>query len=187
SADDEALGDRDGNAAGAQVKKLVFVDLSGGGAVGATHVVSENFKAGHRVRFRIVAQEKIADLLIGVGEMGVRLDPDKTAEGGAGAGVERVFVKKITRGMRRYVILQCAGIKLLSIVRDRNRKEVAASAFPDEAAEALEARIFSAKMQIQAHGRRVVIDNCRVHLQSDDVASPVLRADVSHFRAWAGN
>jgi len=79
----------------------------------------ENFKAGHRVRFRIVAQEKIADLLIGVGEMGVRLDPDKTAERGAGAIVERVFVKKIAGGMRRYVILQCAGIKLLSAVCDR--------------------------------------------------------------------
>jgi len=155
--------------------------------VSATDVVGENFKAGHRVRFGIVAQEKIADLLIGVGEMGVRLDPDKTAEGGAGAIVERVFVKKIAGGMRRYVILQCAGIELLSAVRDRNRKEVTASALAAEPAETLEARISSAKMQIQAHGRRVVIYDCRVHLQGHDVASPVLRADVSYFRARAGN
>src|SRR5947208_9311415 len=119
--------------------------------------------------------------------MGVRLDPDKTAEGGVGAIVERVFVKKIASGMWRYVILQCAGIEFLSIVRDRNRKEVAASAFPDEAAEALEARIFSAKMQIQAHGRRVMIYDCRVHLKGVDVGSAVLVALVSHFRAGAGN
>src|SRR5436190_8989679 len=187
SADDEALRDGDGNAAGTEVKKFVFVDLARGGAVSATDVVCENFEAGHRVRFGIITQEKIADLLISVGKMGVRLDPDKTAEGGAGAIVERVFVKEIAGGMRRYVILQCARIKLLGAVCDRNREQVAASAFAAEPAETLEARIFSAKMQIQAHGRRVVIYDCRVHLQGDDVGSPVLRAYVSHFRTWAGN
>ena len=55
TADDEALGDRDWNAAAAEVEEFVFVDLTGGGAVGATDVVGQNFEAGHRVRFGIVA------------------------------------------------------------------------------------------------------------------------------------
>jgi hypothetical protein len=53
--DQEALGDFCGNAAGAQIEELVFVNLAGGGAVGATDVVGENFEAGHGVRFGIVA------------------------------------------------------------------------------------------------------------------------------------
>src|SRR5438046_3971000 len=114
-------------------------------------------------------------------------DPDEAAECAADAVIESVFIKEIARGVRGDVILQCARIKLLSAVCDRNSEQVAASAFADETAETFEARIFSAKMQIQAHGRRVVIYDCRVHLQSHDVAPPVLRAYVSHFRARAGN
>ena len=45
--DEEALGDLCWNAARAQIKQLVFVDLAGGCAVGATDVVGENFEAGH--------------------------------------------------------------------------------------------------------------------------------------------
>ena len=119
--------------------------------------------------------------------MGVRLDADKAAESGAGAIVERVFVKKIAGGMRRDVILQRARIEFLSSARDGDCEEIAASAFADETAETFEARISSAKVQIEAHGRRVVIYDCRVHLQRDDVASPILRAHISHFRARAGD
>src|SRR6266446_2908304 len=100
STNNETLRDWNGNAAGTEVKKLVFVDLAGGGTVGATDVVGENFEAGHRVRFGVVAQEKVAHLLIGVGEMRVRLDPDEAAKGAAGATVECVFVKQIAGSMR---------------------------------------------------------------------------------------
>jgi len=55
TANDETLRDWNGNAAGTQVKKLVFVDLAGGGAVGATDVVGENFEAGHGVGFGVIA------------------------------------------------------------------------------------------------------------------------------------
>jgi hypothetical protein len=44
---DEALGDVDRNAAGAEIEEFVFVDLARGGAVRATDVVSQNFEAGH--------------------------------------------------------------------------------------------------------------------------------------------
>ena len=45
--DDEALRDADRNAPGAEIEEFVFVDLAGGGAVGATDVVGQNFEAGH--------------------------------------------------------------------------------------------------------------------------------------------
>jgi hypothetical protein len=47
SSHNETLGDRNWNTAGAQVEKLVFVDLPGSRPVGATDVVGENFEAGH--------------------------------------------------------------------------------------------------------------------------------------------
>ena len=47
SGDEEALGDFCGNAASAQIKKFVFVDLTGGRAVGAADVVSEDFETWH--------------------------------------------------------------------------------------------------------------------------------------------
>ena len=45
--DDETLGNWDGNTARAQIKEFVFVDLTGGCAVGATDIVGEDFEAGH--------------------------------------------------------------------------------------------------------------------------------------------
>ena len=45
--DDETLGNWNGNAAGAEIKHFVFVDLAGGGAVGATNVIGQNFETRH--------------------------------------------------------------------------------------------------------------------------------------------
>ena len=89
--------------------------------------------------------------------------------------------------MWRDVILQRARVEFLSSARDGDCEQIAASAFAGEPAETFEAGIFSAEVQIETHGRSIVIDDCRVHLQRDDVASPVLRADVSHFRARTGD
>src|SRR5438067_13737775 len=119
--------------------------------------------------------------------MGMPFYPNQTAENGASAIVERVFIKEIARGVRRDVVLQCARIKFLSAVCDRNSEQVAASAFADETAEAFKARIFCANVQIQAHCGGVVIDGCGVHLQGDNVSPPVLCAYVSYLRARAGN
>ena len=47
ASDDEALGDRNGNPAGAKIKHFVFVDLARSGAVGTTDVVGQNFQARH--------------------------------------------------------------------------------------------------------------------------------------------
>jgi hypothetical protein len=51
----ETLGDRNGNAAGAQVQELVLVDLPRRRTMGATDVVGENFETRHRIGFCIIA------------------------------------------------------------------------------------------------------------------------------------
>jgi hypothetical protein len=47
SGNEEPLANRCWNAAGAKIKELVFVDLSGSCAVSATDIICENFQAGH--------------------------------------------------------------------------------------------------------------------------------------------
>ena len=119
--------------------------------------------------------------------MRVRLDPDEAAECAAGAIVERVFVKKIAGRVRRDVVLQGAGVEFLVAIGNGDSEEIAAPAFADETAETFEPRIFSAEMQIETHGRGIVIDRGRVHLQRAHVFAPGLRANVSDFRARAGD
>ena len=101
--------------------------------------------------------------------------------------VERVLVKEIAGGVRRNVILQSASIEFLVGHRDRDRQKIAASAFANEAAQTFEARIPCAEMQIETHGRRVVIDRRRVHLQRAHVFAPGLRANVCDLRARASD
>src|SRR4029453_2069634 len=185
--DDEALGDWHGNTPGAQIKKFVFIDLPGGCAVGATDIVSEDFEAGHRVRFGVIAQEKIANFLIGIGEMGVRFHPDEAAECATGTIIERVFVEEIAGGVGRDVILQRAGVEFLLIFRNRDRERIPLPAFAYEPAETFETRISRTQIQVKAHGRGIVIDRGRVHLQRDDILSPVLGAYVGHLRAGSSD
>jgi hypothetical protein len=64
AAHNEALSNRDGDTAGAQIEKLVFINLAGSRSVGATDVVGENFQAGHRVHFCVVTQQKVTNFLI---------------------------------------------------------------------------------------------------------------------------
>lgn len=45
--DEEALGDFGRDAARTQIKELVFFDLAGRCAVGATDIVGEDFETGH--------------------------------------------------------------------------------------------------------------------------------------------
>src|SRR5438046_260154 len=118
SSHNETLGDRNWNTARAQIEKLVFVDLTGSRAVGATDVVGENFETRHRIGFCVVTQQKVANLLIRIGEMGMRLYSDQSTENRAGAIVEGVFVQEIARGVRRDVVLQRARIEFLLVLVD---------------------------------------------------------------------
>src|SRR5438067_11410217 len=85
SSHNETLGDRDWNTAGAQIEKLVFVDLNGSRPGGATDVVGENFEARRRIGCCVVTQQKVAYLLIRVGEMGMGLYSAQSPESYAGA------------------------------------------------------------------------------------------------------
>ena len=151
SGNEEALGDLRGNSAGAKIKKFVFVDLARGCAMGATDVVRQDFEARHRISFGVIAEEKVANLLIGVGEMSVRFHADEPAENRAGAIIERVFVKQVASRARRDVVLQCACVEFLLVFRHRDSEQIAAAAFTDEPAETFEPRIFCAHVQVQAH------------------------------------
>ena len=90
SGDEKTLGNFCGDASGAQIEEFIFVGLSGSRAMGATDIVGQDFETGHRVRFGIVAEEKVTNLLIRVGEMSVRFHADEPAKNGAGAIVERI-------------------------------------------------------------------------------------------------
>ena len=116
--DDEVLGHLYRDTAGAEIEEFVLVDLAAGSAMGATDVVGQNFETGHRVGFGVVAQEEVANLLIGIGEMRMWFDPNQSAKGGAGAIVESVFVKKIACSVRRDMVLQGAGIEFLFTTSD---------------------------------------------------------------------
>src|ERR1051326_1390802 len=99
SGHDKALGHRNRNASGAKIEKLVLLDLTGSGAMSAADVIRQNFETGHRVRFGIVAQEKVPHLLISIRKMRMLLNPDESTKGAARATVERVLVKQVTRSV----------------------------------------------------------------------------------------
>src|SRR5262245_56566471 len=187
TSDNEPLRHRDGDSAAAKVKKFVLVDLSRRGAVGATHVVREDLETRHGVCLCVVTQQKVANFLIRIGEMGVRLYSDQSPENGASAIIECIFVKEIARGVRRDMVLQRAGIEFLLLFRDGDSKQIATATFADEAAETFETRIARAKVQVQAHRRSIMIDRCGVHLQRDNIGRPILCADIRHLRAGAGD
>ncbi|HEY0548809.1 MAG TPA: hypothetical protein VGF13_04350, partial [Verrucomicrobiae bacterium] len=63
--------------------------------------------------------------------MGVRLDPNQSAERAPGTIIERIFVKQITGRARRNVVLQRAGIEFLFVGCDCDREKIAARAFTD--------------------------------------------------------
>src|SRR5438093_9269321 len=124
SSHNETLGDRNWNTARAQIEKLVFVDLTGSRAVGATDVVGENFETRHRIGFCVVTQQKVANLLIRIGEMGMRLYSDQSTENCAGAIVEGIFCKGVGwRYARRRVPATCAHRILAAVCRPGHKED----------------------------------------------------------------
>src|SRR5438132_12857097 len=103
--------------------------MTGSRPVGATDVVGENFEARHRIGICVVTQQKVANLLIRIGEMGMRLYSAKSTENCAGAIVEGIFVQDIARGMWSDVVLQSGRIEFLLVIGDRDSKQIAATGF----------------------------------------------------------
>jgi hypothetical protein len=174
--------DRRRNAARAEIKHLILIDLPGSGTVTALHVVGHDLETWHGVGLGVVAEQEVAHFLIGVGEMRVRLDPDQTAKGISGATAERIFEKQVTLGVRRSVILQSTRIEFLCFVTDRNREHVAVGAFAGKAAQTFKARIFSPKSEVKIQCSRIAGDGGGVDLDAQRLVAPVLRADICHFR-----
>ena len=139
-----------GNAAGEKIKHFVFIELAGSGAVTALHVVGEDLETGHGVRLGLVAQEKVAHFLVGIGEMRLRLDPNESAESRACAIVQRVFEKQVAVSVRRSVILQSSRVEFLRPSSPTEIGEhVAAAVLAGEAAQAFEPGKFCAEIEIK--------------------------------------
>src|SRR5439155_17429319 len=83
--------------------------------------------------------------------------------------------------------LECASIKFLCPICDRNSEQIAARAYAHEAAETFEPRMFCSQMEVETHGCGIVIDRGCVHLQCAHIFAPVLRADVCDLRARTGD
>ena len=121
--------------------------------------------------------------------MRVRFDPDKAAE----CAARMIARARSYKGMRSAVIYgeRWVSCKVRALnPRRRSATETtrrcAASAFADEPARLSNRDVFS-EMPIETHGRHIVIDHGRVHLQSAHVFTPGLRASVGDFRTRPGD
>src|SRR4051794_28831453 len=83
SGDDEPPRHRRRNSPAQQIKHFFFIDLPRSGSVSTLHVVRHYFESGHRAGLCVITQEKIAHLLISIGEMSMRLYSDQAAENAA--------------------------------------------------------------------------------------------------------
>src|SRR5207253_4906315 len=100
------------------IKQFVFIDLTCGCAVGAAHVISKDLQARHGVGLSVIVQQKIAHLLICVGEVGMRFDPDQATEDTTGASIKRILVKEIAGGVGRDMILESTSVEFLVLISD---------------------------------------------------------------------
>ena len=107
--DDEPLGILLRDAAGEEVEKLLLLDLPAGRAVGAADVVGFDLQAGRAVGFGFVAEEEVADFLVGVGAVRAGIDAD--------AGEEFV-ARGVIHGLRLHV---AAEVEVFDIGKARLR------------------------------------------------------------------
>ncbi len=114
SGDDEATCDGAGDTAGLHIEKFVLTHRAVRGAMGAAHVVIEDFEAWHGVWVGVITQDKVADFLIGVGPGGTGLDFDEAGKNRARLVIEGVEIEEIARGAGSDVILQGALIDFAS-------------------------------------------------------------------------
>src|SRR4051812_29686012 len=113
--------------------------------------------------------------------MRVRLDADQSAESRTGAIVQRVLVKQIAGRVWTQVILQRASVEFLLIGGHTNREHVAPRAFAGQSAQAFEASVGAAEMDVQAQSGSFPFDRRRVDLNRERLFVPVLGADVIKF------
>ncbi len=116
------------DAAGAQVEELLRLDLAGGGAMGAFHVVVQNFQAGEGVGFGALGEQEVAVGLVGVCSARARGDADEAGEDGFGDVVEGVFVEEVGAAVGGVVLLKGALVNDLVAIGEGDGEHVAGTA-----------------------------------------------------------
>lgn len=163
-----------GEPPGLHVEDFVFVDFTRGGTVGAADIIGEDFKSRHRVGFRIVAEEEVADFLVGISFMGSLGDLDESGKNGAGGIVQHVVVKEVAEGTWRVVFLQGALIDHAVGINRVEAEHDAAGFGTDEAAEAFAANKMGAEVEEAGRGRSGLIHEGRVEVEGEGGGAPLL-------------
>ena len=95
SVHDEAASGVSLDATSLHVEEFLLAYRAVRGSVGAADFVVEDFQAGHGVRIGIIAEDEVANFLIGVSAFGSGFDFDETCKDGAGFVVEGIEVEEV--------------------------------------------------------------------------------------------
>src|SRR5262245_42550086 len=115
-AHDQPLRLRASEAARHQVEELFAVDLAERRAVRAADVVRHDLEPGDRVRVRLVGEQQVAVLLVGVRLLRALLDADHPAPDRARVLTERALEGEVALGARCDVLLERVVVEVLGPV-----------------------------------------------------------------------
>ena len=102
-------------------------------------LIVEDFEAGHGIRVGLVAENQIADFLVGIRPAGSRLYFDQPGENGAGFVIESVEVEQVAGGIRCDVVLERALIDFAGAFDGVDRIHFTPRGLANEPAEAFSA------------------------------------------------
>ena len=105
-----------GEAARHQVEELLAVDPAERRAVGAADVVGEDLEPGDRVGVRLLGEQQVAVLLVGVRLLRVLLDADHPAPDGVRVLAQRALEGEVGLGRGRDVLLEGVVVEVLRAV-----------------------------------------------------------------------
>src|SRR4029079_14126469 len=101
-----------------EVEEHLAIHLAARRAVRAPRVVREDLEAGYRVRVRLLREEQVAVLLVGVRLLGVFLDADHPAPHGGGRVAQGALEREVGLRVRRDVLLEGVVVQVLVAVRE---------------------------------------------------------------------
>ena len=152
--------------------------------MGATNVVRLDLQTGHAVCLGLVAQDDIADLLVGIGLVGAGFDANHSAEHGSSFAGQSVLVKQIARRAGLGVILKGALVDHLLAAGDVDRKHVAAGAFRDHAAVALAADELASQVDLHTEAGGIASDRGGVEMKRGGGEAPLLHGHIVELGAF---
>ena len=89
------------------VEDHLLVDPAGGRAVGAADIVGFDLQSRDRIGAGGSRQHQVVVLLVGVGALGVLLDPDHSLPDDPGAILQAPLVEQVAGRVRGLVVLAC--------------------------------------------------------------------------------